>query len=48
MNGRSELLMHHLISSSALNYKDLVLQDSVKLGEIFQWKWGKEENLWHK
>lgn len=40
--------MHHLISSSALNGEDLVLQDSVKLGEIFQWKWEKEGSLWHK
>lgn len=47
-NGRWELLMQHLISSSALSDKDLVLQDSEKLVEVFQWKWGTEENLWHK
>lgn len=47
-NGRRELLMQHLISSSALSDRDLVLQDSEKLGEVFQWKRGIEENLWHK
>lgn len=27
MNGTCELLMHHLVSSSTLNKKDLVLQE---------------------
>lgn len=48
VNGTRELLMHPLVSRSALNDKDLVLQDTVKLGEKFQWKRGKEGNLWHK
>lgn len=48
VNGTCELLMCHLVSSSALNYKDLVLQDTVKLAEKFQWKRGRERKLWHK
>lgn len=40
--------MYHLISSNALNDKDLVLQDTVKLGEKFQWKRGKERKRQHK
>lgn len=48
VNGTCELLMHHLVSNSALNDKDLVLQDTVKLSENFQWKRGKERKLQHK
>lgn len=34
--GSCELLMHHVVSSRALNKKDFTLQDSVELGEVFQ------------
>lgn len=43
VNGKCELLMHHLISNTVCNDQDLVLQDSVKPDEIFWWKWRKRE-----